>query len=103
MVTQFSGSSPRDSLIQCVLGEAEESVFLINVSDDLDTARTGPDIWGLLSGGIVTETELHCLHDLNHTALVVDSSLMGYPRFSNTELKGPFSWEMLLAETTVFI
>lgn len=91
VVTQFSGSSPRDGLIQCVLGEAEESGFLVNISGDLDPARNRAAIWELLSRGTITGDgtsvsvpfKPHCLC----CGLFIN-------RFQNTELKGSFSWEM---------
>lgn len=104
LVTQFSGSSPRDSLIRFVLNEAEESVFLINISGDLDTARTWADIWELISGGIFLETEPYCLYHISRTAYVLDYSLTGYPRFSKYRAQGLIQLgDVLLAETSEFI
>lgn len=104
MVTQFSGSSPRDSLIQFVLGEAGESVFLINISGDLDPARTWADIWGLISEGIFLDTELDSLYRVSCTAYVLDYSLTRYPRFSKYRTQGLIQLgDVLLAETSEFI
>lgn len=76
--TQFSGSSPRDALIQCVLGEAEESGFLVNISGDLDPARNRAAIWELRSRGLLLEKGPRCLHLLSHTAYVAGSSLTDF-------------------------
>lgn len=80
------------------MGKAEESVFLINISDDLDTIRT----WA--QEGILVETGPHCLHHLNHIAYVMGYSLTGYPRFSTYRAQELIQLgDVLLAETTVFI